>query len=351
MILTAREFKARQEWVKKHLLYVAVPVVDAMQGGSASPSVPVPGAPVLSIDSYPSSTSVLIEWTEPSGSPTNYKIFVDDVLWDQTDTTTNYLIEGQTPGVPIDIYVVAYNDAGDGDPSNTVTADTSDYFPTVTNSRLWLSRDRNLYTDTAGTTPAALNDSIASWRAVGGGWGTDLLTQGTSSQRPVLKSNGIQADGVDDRLAFPSTLTISGDFTLYTVLTKTDDAVQDEYAGDGTANNYLGWFSNFAYGFCNGTHSVDVLDTGVSALASSIRRIRRSGSTWYYKRAGLAEASKAGSSADFPLTMLLRSARTLASNKRFQQFVLVNKLIAPSDADDLAIIAKLQELESGVTGP
>lgn len=225
------------------------------------------------------------------------------------------------------------------------------HYPTVSSSRIWLDRNHYVYQAEDGTNPiSAAGQSIASWRAVGGAWGTDLIYNSTAGQRPTWETDGIKTDGSDDRLLFPSTLTISGNFTLYSVLTKVDDASSTQWAGDGTTANYLGWLGNFAYGFCNSTQSVDVLDTSESWV-KSIRRIRRSGSTWYYKRTGAAEASKAGSSADFSLTMLLRSSATLSSNRRFHAFVLVNKLITPGDADDLAIIARLIESESDAIGP
>lgn len=130
MILTQREFQARQEWIKKHLVHIAVPVVDAIQGGVGT-VVAVPGAPILSIDSYPSSTSVSISWSTPSGSPTSYNIYVDDVLYANVASSPS-TVSGLTMMVEADIYVKAVNASGEGSASNVVTANTVNFITTPT---------------------------------------------------------------------------------------------------------------------------------------------------------------------------------------------------------------------------
>lgn len=220
-------------------------------------------------------------------------------------------------------------------------------YPIVSSSRVWWDRNRNVYSDAAGTTPASIDGTIGAWRAVGEGWGTDLSSQSTAANQPVWKSDGVQSLS-SDFLTF-STITLVGDFTIYTVASKPNDTNSGYYLSDGTTSNYLGWLGNFAYAFCNATHSVDSLD---GYYGAQIRRVRRSGSTWHYKRGGVAEASKAGSSANFPLSaMLTNGAGYMHSTHRLMQVVIVAKLITPGDSDDLAIIAKLQALESGVSGP
>lgn len=119
-VLTAREMKARNDWVKKNLAILAV---ESSQGGTGS-STPAPDAPVLSIDTYPSTTSVVIDWTEPDGTPTSYNVYVDDVLFSNVATLTE-TVTGLTVGVDADIYVTAVNATGESDPSNTVTASTA----------------------------------------------------------------------------------------------------------------------------------------------------------------------------------------------------------------------------------
>lgn len=220
--------------------------------------------------------------------------------------------------------------------------------PVVSSSVTWWDRNRNVYSDAAATTPAVIDGTIGAWRAVvEGGWGNYLATQGTGANQPVWKSDGIQSLS-SDFLTF-STITLVGDFTIYTVASKPSDANSGYYLSDGTTSNYLGWLGNFTYGFCNATHSVDSLD---GQYGAQIRRIRRSGSTWYYKRGGLVEASKAGSSANFPLSrMLTNGTGYMHSTHRLMQVVIVAKLITPGDVDDLAILDKLRSLESGVSGP
>lgn len=126
-ILTAREFKARQDWVKKHLMYVAVPAVDAMQGGSNSAEVASPpDAPVISIDSYPDSTSVIITWAAVDGA-TNYNAYIDGELYSDSAGSL-FITLPLVLGVDTDIYVTATGAGGESDPSNTVTANSYAFY-------------------------------------------------------------------------------------------------------------------------------------------------------------------------------------------------------------------------------
>ena len=221
--------------------------------------------------------------------------------------------------------------------------------PVVTSSVAWFDRNRNVYSDVAATTPAVTDGTIGAFRSVvEGNWGDYLATQSTGANQPIKKSDGIQSL-TSDFLTLVSTITLVGDFTIYHCYSKPDDINSGRVLSNGTTANYLGWLGNFAYGFCNSVQGVDTLD---GYYGAQIRRTRRSGTTWYYKRGGQVEASKAGSSADFPISTLLSDGSNYAhSSDRLLQIVIVNKLITPGDADDLAIIAKLQTLESGVSGP
>lgn len=92
-------------------------------------AVPPPDAPVLSIDSYASATSVVIEWTEPAGTPTSYNVYVDDVLFSNVAAPTlTETVTGLTLGVDADIHVTAVGAGGESVPSNTVTANTYDFY-------------------------------------------------------------------------------------------------------------------------------------------------------------------------------------------------------------------------------
>jgi hypothetical protein len=239
--------------------------------------------------------------------------------------------------------------------STTWTVTTTAFaFPTVSNSRLWLSRDRKIYTDTGGSTPAGIGDSIARWDAVGGSWGTDSFTQSTAGYRPTLQSDGVKSDGSDDFLAPASNINVTGDFTFYWVQSSSSSTHAIGLAGDGSVSNFdmLG---------CD--HSADlnyVIDTSIGITTNTpdrsycIRRIRRSSGTLYYKRPGTAEASAGGATGTIRIgTLLARFGNVVysASTSRFHQFVLVTSNLTPGGADDLAIISALQSLESSVTGP
>lgn len=99
---------------------------DQSGGGGATPP---PDAPVLSIDSYPSTTSVVIEWTEPAGTPTSYNVYLDGVLFSNVAAPTlTETVTGLSLGVDADIHVTAVGAGGESDPSNTVTANTYAFY-------------------------------------------------------------------------------------------------------------------------------------------------------------------------------------------------------------------------------
>lgn len=95
--------------------------------GAPAPPPDPPGAPVLSITGYDDTTSVQISWTTPSGSPTDYEIYVDDILFDTVPSSPGN-VYGLTFNTDYSIYVKAINAGGASGPSNTVTANTVNFY-------------------------------------------------------------------------------------------------------------------------------------------------------------------------------------------------------------------------------
>lgn len=222
---------------------------------------------------------------------------------------------------------------------------SSNPYPVIANSRLWLDRNRNVYTDTSGASLAPLDGTIGSWRAVGGAWGTDLLTQPTGASQPIIRSNGIQCDGTDDRLLLPSSISLAGNWTMYVVSSRGGATETIQWAN----NNGTGILGNFGgsqfYNFPNGTGAFTDAYT-----ALCIRRYRNiSGTTGFLKFPGTAEGSHVVSSGLTWDRIFGRTGESNSSGVRFRQLVFVQKTITPDDADDLAIRAKLLELEPGTT--
>lgn len=222
-------------------------------------------------------------------------------------------------------------------------------YPTVTDSRLWLDRNANVYSDTGGTTPASVDGSVGSWRAVGGSWGTDLVTQATGSRQPTLKSDGLQADGVDDFLT--CSVALAGDFTLYFVATRSAtnvNACLASYTGD--RGFFVAGDNNTIYAATDA--STWISKTGFTGLSTTpfIVRYRVSGTTLYIKASGHAEQSQAGVTvpASTLTRLLYASSVASASGARFRQMVLVNRDLTHGGTDDLAIRAALATLEPGV---
>lgn len=235
--------------------------------------------------------------------------------------------------------------------------ETPPSLPAVTSSRLWLSRTYGLYVNADGTggTPA-IGGTIGSWRAAGGAWGTDLLTQPTAGNRPTREADGIKSDGIDDTLLLPARISMAGNFTLYFVSDRSN--INDKvipvgglHAGPGFGDMIAVWDTGIFY-CIGGTNAPNLPDTAVDFR---IRRVRRDGTTMTKLKTDTAEAN-------FGLVPeTIRWDQVLARNgagtgftssaSRLSQIVYVEKVITPGDADDLAIIAKLQELEPGVAGP
>jgi hypothetical protein len=226
-------------------------------------------------------------------------------------------------------------------------------YPTVSNSRLWLDRNFGVYSDTAGTTAAAINDGVASWRAVGSGWGTDLVVQATASRRPILKSEGIQGDGIDDRMDLPSTISITGAFTCYLVA----EAMAASPISIALGGNQGTWGPPMNYRFSDGSlYAYDQNAGGVISKAynttSGLRliRLRRNASNaMFYAATGLAEGASFGSLAySYTLAYIMASIGSSSifstSSMRFRQIVLVAG-DAVTDGGDTDIRTKLLALE------
>jgi hypothetical protein len=222
-------------------------------------------------------------------------------------------------------------------------------YPTVTSSRLWLDRNANVFSDTAGTTPASINGLIGSWRAVGGAWGTDLFAQSTGSLQPTLRSDGIQSDGVDDTLTSGASIAITGDYTVYFVGSRTSSTHIVNVIGNNSTLAGIVASSTQTYGIPD-----SIVGTGIndSATGLVIRRIRRSGNTLFVKAGVSSELSFSGVGVLGTMTvnqLIGRPGEASNSTARTLQIVMVTKNITPGDSDDLAIRAMLLSLEPGAT--
>lgn len=194
--------------------------------------------------------------------------------------------------------------------------------------------------------PATITGTIGSWRAVGGSWGSDLLTQATGSLQPTLQSDGIKTDGVDDYLT--SSITLAGDFTLYFVCSRTATnqniclASYNSDKGFFVANN-----NNSVYA---ATDTVTwYAKTGlVGFTTTQMLRFRVSGTDLFWKWTGSAEQTQAGVTvpAVTITKILLANGGSTDTNSRLKQMVLVNASLPYNSVDDKAIRTKLMLLET-----
>lgn len=234
----------------------------------------------------------------------------------------------------------------------SIIGGSSSPYPTVANSRLWLSSQYGVYSDTAGATPAAVNDTVGSWRAVGGSWGTDLATQSNATKRPTLKTDGISGDGTDDHLILPSTISVPGAFTCYCVVKKssisqTSVAIGGNQGTWGPPMNYH--FSDGAlYAYDRNSGSLGSKAFTTAAGSYLIRLRRNAANAVFYAATGLAEgASICTLTESYTLAYLLASIGSSSiystSNSYFKEIVLV-KGDTVTDGGDAEIRARLVTL-------
>lgn len=219
-------------------------------------------------------------------------------------------------------------------------------YPTISGSRLWLSRNYGLYSDTSGTAQAVVDGTVASWRAIGDSWGTDLLTQSTSSLQPTLRSNGLQINGTDDYLTLPSPIAFTGAFTVYFVGFRTATSRGLSVCGNATQGIYCEGAGAEKLTVIDSVGTLAV-DTAVMTSLRMLRIRRTTGGIIHFKEGGVAEKTNAGTS-----TGTLNIDRVLTttgispnSTSRYCQVVLINADIGTGSASDLAVIAKLASLE------
>ena len=319
-----------------------------------------PGPPVVSLGTTASTTQELT-WAAPGhigGSAiTGYNVYhrpSDSSVWLLVETAVGLstTVTGLAMGTPYEFMVCTVNSVGESVPSVVLeaTTTTGPTYPTVANSRLWLDDTQGLYTDVDGTVPAGENDSIAAWRAVGGDWGEDLAVQEVSSQRPLLTADGIQCDGIDDWMLMENTIDLgSSDFTMYLVASRPgsgtrimwtggtgqpNNCVLNDNTGDFYVLNDLGFF----------TTADDWGDLKIMRL-----RLNTGSATMHYTNPEWGEQSGARAPGSMGWNNLFTRNDTTGgvftgSGARTRALVLVERNLTPGDADDLAIIAKLQEL-------
>lgn len=127
--------------------------------------------------------------------------------------------------------------------------------PSLANLKYWFAGDHDAYTDVAGTTPAANNDTVGCW----GNLGTEEdAVQNTGGARPVFKTGGInglpflQCSGSEWfepllELDQPSGITAFTPFTLWIVCDNVDvTSPSSVFAGGSLTRGGKGAFRFFS---------------------------------------------------------------------------------------------------------
>lgn len=234
-------------------------------------------------------------------------------------------------------------------------------YPTLsdpTKQALWIDSRNRSYTDDGTTratdgTPVKTITLPSGWDVLSPG---GSVTQATLGLRPTYRDDGLQSNGTSSVMSLPASLILTGNYTMYWVGNRGANTRElRPLAINGATFDLLGHDA----GDDSGCYAIDVLTSAVAIGPSDnsycIRRIRRQAGTTYYKRPSTAEASSALAAGTINLDVMLARLGAMAvytsSGCRLNQIVVVTANLTPGGADDLAIIATLQSLESGVAGP
>lgn len=257
-------------------------------------------------------------------------------------------------------FTATYSTSGRLGLSGSATASFTENssYPTIANSVYWIDRF-NSNTLTAGQSISSIT--------LPSGWGAAYgsVTQGTPNRQPTYQTNGIQFDGsfeINDPfymyMNLPLSYVSTSDFTMYFVLDRPSNTNchamplggNQSLAGPAYGDVLLGlWPSSDAY-TGGGTAYTGWTD---ATQGKTIRKIRRTSGSLYYKTYGAVEQSGGTNSSTIQVDLLgARIGQYPAGTRstvRLCQVVLVNRSIPLNDADEVAIINKLQTLESGAS--
>lgn len=235
----------------------------------------------------------------------------------------------------------------------TASAPTYPILSDPTKQKLWVDYLLGC-TDTAGATPATTGQSV--WTIpLPSGWspgGDNLMRQDTSGNRPTWQTDGLQTNGTSSYLSLPASISLTGDFTIYFVGVRSNAATQHLIWHGRSGNNDapLTYSDGNTYLFAGGS-SFSTSSTGLI-----IRRLRRSGTganniTLTDNGSSSSISSNSTLLIEYLLQRNASGGLVTSSACRTLGLVVVSSHLTPGGADDLAVIAALQGLYSGVTGP
>lgn len=175
---------------------------------TAASGTSVPGAPTLVSASVETSSTIRVTWTAATGTVSGYRVYATadggarNVVATAASTSTTIVVGGLTPGVVYVLDVVAFNGAGEGTASSTLTRTTSTL----------IARISNLSASIAGTTV-----SVAVWRAPSG---SDLVGEIVKQTTGVVAPSAVSGSvTIDVSITQSTTLPLSGGDSLRALLT------------------------------------------------------------------------------------------------------------------------------------
>lgn len=187
-------------------------------------------------------------------------------------------------------------------------------YPVIANSLLWVDRF-NSYSDAGGTVPAVVGDRVHTIR-LPEGWGSSLgsgiISQSTHSYKPDYILAGLKSNLNITQMLLPSSISLSGAFTVWAVVNLNGVASFEVYPISGNDSLYGGVIADVQSVGTNlrtysGDASTYIQTATYSPTGKILIRIRRaSNGNMYFAATGLTEVAKGNTSYVWLLDRILQ---------------------------------------------
>lgn len=216
--------------------------------------------------------------------------------------------------------------------------------PALLSPALWFQNQVDAcYKDAAKAQPCAATDSVYTM-VQQGGISNDAV-QATSGNRPTIQSDGLQLNTTSAYLQLNSTLSLTGDFTLYMVGNIASTAVNWIPFGSTADSSCIMRFSDSKLYLSNSAGSFPTAPT-MSVSGLTLLRVRRTGTTIGWNWTGKGSETTGTLSGTMGLNAIgsrpnLSQWNGSTSNRHNLQLGFSSNL-TPGGADDLNVLAWIQ---------
>lgn len=233
-------------------------------------------------------------------------------------------------------------------------------YPTIANSLLWIDY-ANSYTDASGLTPATEGQSVQTIR-LPSGWGaslgTGMVSQSNGISKPVYRSgDGLESQNTNTLMALPASISLTGAFTVYTVVNFHEVATAVLISISGRAASFGGVLNDIDAGNVFRAYSEDLGYFQSQAYTATglkmLRQRRNAANAIFFAGTGLAEVAKSSSSYTWLLQDIFRRDSGVSGST--EGGVCIAQVVVVDDdtvtaGTDAAIQAALIAKTPGLTG-